>query len=155
MCSKYDNAYAFAHSLVTKIATYSIKQIRALQETGFCSHTSTKTFRTDQSTPRFGICKGSNTPQDTAVLEHTPTLTELATRSVLLKGLLKKLTDHSVKLVTVSRSVRDGYTPRQFFERIEANVLNGLNESFHGQIDLHYDRELLGGKPGWPARHKA
>lgn len=23
------------------------------------------------------------------------------------------------------------------------------------KLSLHYDRDLLGGKPGWPARHKA
>lgn len=155
MCSRHDNAYAFLHSLVSKIATYSIKQIRALQEIGFCSDTSTKTFIQSHSRIRFGICKGSNTPKNTAVLEHTPTQNEVETRSVLLKGLLKKLTDHSVKLVTISRSVRDGYTPRQYFERIEADILSGLSASFNGRINVHHDRELLGGKPGWPARHKA
>ncbi|XP_045211860.2 uncharacterized protein LOC123563237 [Mercenaria mercenaria] len=154
MCHR-TRPHDFVQNLLTKLSTFSITQIRALQKTGFCLTTSPKTLKINRNDNRFGLCIGSNTPKDTAVLEHTPTKSEIATRTILLKGLLKKLSSHSVELVTVSRSMRDGYTPRQFFEKIEADILNGLKDSFSRKIKVQYDRELLGGKPGWPARHKA
>ncbi|XP_045211861.2 uncharacterized protein LOC123563238 [Mercenaria mercenaria] len=153
LCSLKLSTNDFVQQLLAKLATFTIKQIRALQKTGFCLRMSPKSLRIYEKDYRFGLCIGSNIPEQTSVLEHNATQSEISTRSILLKYLFKKLTDHSVELVTISRSVRDGYTPRHFFEQIEVGILNGLNISFNGKIKVHYDPELLGGMPGWPARH--
>lgn len=130
-----------------------IKDLKALQSVGFCCNTSPKTLDL-YGNRKFGICYGMNTPEATAVSVHIPTTSEITSRTILLKGLLRKLNKYSPRLVTVSRSVRDGYTPRQFFEQIEDNIITALQGSIDQTTELHYDKDLLGGKPGWPARHK-
>lgn len=152
MCS-LKSSDSFANSFILKLAELSITQLRALQKVGFCLNTSPKTLAVLES-HQFGICIGANTPKRTAISEHTPTSSEISSRSDLLKGLLERIKHLSVDLVTISRSMRDGYTPRQFFEQIEGGILNSLNVTMGRQLSLHYDRDLLGGKPGWPARHK-
>lgn len=153
MCS-LKKAKKFVSTLILKLAEFSIKQLRALQKVGFCLNTSPKTFTVFQN-HKFGICIGANTPKRTAVSEHTPTKSEIVSRSILLKGLFQKINNFSLNLVTISRSMRDGYTPRQFSEEIEKDILNGLNVTIDRPLSLHYDSDLLGGKPGWPSRHKA
>ena len=56
-------------------------------------------------------------------------------------------------LVTVSRSVRDGYTPRSLAGRIEDGVLTALRRQRRsGAMTVVYDSDLLGGRDGWTSR---
>lgn len=146
------NIMQFVCNLILILSKYRIKQLIALQTTGFCSNTSPKTFLIYDN-KRFGICYGANTPMETAILEHEPSGSEIVTRSNLLNGLYKKLDQYSPQLVTISRSMRDGYTPRMYFEQIEKYILAGLNTTLDRHIKVHYDKDLLGGKSGWPFRH--
>lgn len=51
-------------------------------------------------------------------------------------------------LVTVCRSVRDGYAPSRHWKQIEEGVLSMLRGRF-GPLDVQYDPGLLGGPGGW------
>lgn len=51
-------------------------------------------------------------------------------------------------LVTVCRSVRDGYTHPHMWPQIEEGVLKVLRDRY-GELDVHYDRNLMGGRLGW------
>merc|ERR1712046_115539 len=50
-----------------------------------------------------------------------------------------------LSLVTVCRSVRDGYTPRRSWQAIETGVLRALGGK------ATFDPNLLGGERGWAA----
>ncbi|KAL4240097.1 hypothetical protein ACF0H5_000891 [Mactra antiquata] len=145
---------AFIHNLLSQMGKLRITQLHALQKTGFCSITSTKTLK-NQYNDKFGICFGANTPKNTQIFEHSPTKNEIIKRTMLLKQILKKIKYFSPNIVTVCRSVRDGYTPRNYFELIESSIITALNRTMDRNLSLHYDRDLIGGKPGWPSRHKA
>jgi len=56
-------------------------------------------------------------------------------------------------LVTVCRSVRDGYTPRSLAAHIETGILSALRRQRRsGTMTVIYDNDLLAGRGGWDNR---
>ena len=130
------------------------KQIKALQYVGFCLSTTLNSY-ISITDPTFGICMGNNNPKETAVDTHKPTRSEIAHRTTTLGRILGTLTGtRTPQLVTICRSMRDGYTPRGFFKQIERDIVKTVNTSFP-QARFHYDVGLLGGRKGWPDRNKS
>ncbi|WAQ96551.1 hypothetical protein MAR_029241 [Mya arenaria] len=150
--SKGTGVNQFIKDLVIFLAKMRIKQLRALQSVGFCASTSPRTLNKDNRV--FVVCSGANTPEESMVLVHRPTEKEITRRTIFLRSILRNIMKKSPGFVTIARSVRDGYTPRENFERIERDVLTALNTTSSRRLNIYYDKELLGGKPGWPARHK-
>lgn len=129
----------------------SAKQIATLKKIGFCLTTTINSYL-PLTNPGFQICMGSNTPVDSMVLAHRPTKNETILRTSTLLKILNSL--HRPRLVTVCRSVRDGYTPRFQYYLIEHGVMKAISSVF-SNVKVHYDPWLLGGKHGWPHRHKS
>src|SRR4029079_8225824 len=50
-------------------------------------------------------------------------------------------------LVTICRSMRDGYTNPHLWKQIESGILELLGKSY-GKLDVVYDRNLMGGVLG-------
>lgn len=154
LCSKTKPKH-FLRDLIPLFNRLRVQQVRAFQTTGFCANTSPKSRPTSRDERKFGTCYGANTPEETAVIEHIPSKADIGRRAVVLKGILKKLSTRKPGIVTVARSVRDGYTPRNHFAQIERYVLTALNSSMGRPLHVHYDEDLLGGKRGFPSRHKS
>lgn len=152
LCENVSSIKIFIKYLLQLLGRLDIEQLRALQSAGFCSMTSSKTLRWYYN-EKFGICFGANTPNNTVVIEHVPSTLEITVRTKVLKSMLMKINDYSPQIVTVCRSVRDGYTPRKYFELIEKSVLSTLDETIDKELSIHYDEELIGGQLGWPAKH--
>ncbi|WAQ96552.1 LOW QUALITY PROTEIN: INVO-like protein [Mya arenaria] len=150
--SKGTGVNQFVKDLVIFLAKMRIRQLRALQSVGFCASTSPRTLNKDNR--MFVVCSGANTPEDSMVLVHRPTEKEITRRTIFLRSILRNIMKKTPGFVTIARSVRDGYTPRENFEQIERDVLTALNTTSSQRLNVIYDKELLGGKPGWPARHK-
>nr|KAG5707701.1 hypothetical protein BaRGS_003276 [Batillaria attramentaria] len=140
-------------SLIRILSQMTVGQLRALARVGICVRESVRTFN---FRPHYGmvVCRGFNTPSSTAVIFHTPDDEEITLRSENLRALLRSA-PFTPGLVTVARSVRDGYTPRQHFRRIENDIVSILNDTFVERTkgSVMYDPGLLGGRPGWPDRH--
>ncbi|XP_041364538.1 UPF0489 protein C5orf22 homolog [Gigantopelta aegis] len=139
-------------TLVQHLTTFTTPQLKVLSEIGVCLETAVTSFI--ESSDGLRLCHGSNLPNETIVLYHSPTPKEIQERTKTLHSLLHSgsFTPH---MVTICRSVRDDYTPRSYFHKIEGDILKVLHESFS---DIHwatvyYDKHLLGGKRGWPRRH--
>ncbi len=133
-------------SIVTQLST---EQVRALTQTGFCLNMSPSTLNFEE-VAAFRICHGVNTPNDTLVDMHTVTSEEVQETSDNLKLLLTALQAHHPHLVTISRSLRDGFTPRQFARDIEAGILSYF-DTYSGPgkgYQIIYDGSLLGGRQG-------
>lgn len=123
-------------------------QLTVLARVGICLRESVATFGFN---PALGmtICIGYNRPTASKVFFHTPDDVEISVRS----GQLRKMVGHASlvpKLVTLCRSVRDGYTPRDLAGQIEGEILTVLN-SVPGitRESTYYDKNLLGGQAGW------
>lgn len=132
-----------------------VNQLRHLREMGFCFRTTPKAsdFGSEDEDV-FRTCRGANSPNETVVIFHSPSLKEVEQRTHLLQTFLQSTKKKRIlpSLVSVCRSMRDGYTPRKFFRRIERDVLTSVDDAFPNS-KVHYDRDLMGGKRGWPGRH--
>ncbi|XP_060066607.1 uncharacterized protein LOC132546896 [Ylistrum balloti] len=138
--------------LINNFKQHSLRQLRSLQYVGFCSTTSPRSSKLVNKL-NFHICHGVNHPGHSAVDVYIPRMSEINHRTKLLQELMSTVRNKKTSMATVCRSVRDGYTPRRYFTKIEGDVLKVLNVTF-GNIQLHYDSNLLGGRKGWPSRHK-
>ena len=151
LCSKNVNnprLQFFIKRFINGLSRLTVEQLKIIHQIGFCSSTTPKTLDI-YGLPEFGLCYGANTPLESAVTEFNPTLADIKNRSKILRGIIQNLKQHYPKFVTLCRSVRDGYTPRQFFTTIENEILTSLKEAFQN-IKLHYDEDLLDGKVGRP-----
>ena len=142
--------------LVKEFSQMDEEQRQILAEVGFCMTENRKSSTFPSRGAQLRVCQGWNTPDDhiKVVYFHTPNATEISQRGKLLKNLLSSKHAPVPKVVTVARSVRDGYTPKKYFHRIELLTLNAVVNSGKGSYDVYFDEDLLGGRNGWPGRHK-
>ncbi|XP_062607921.1 uncharacterized protein LOC134269733 [Saccostrea cucullata] len=133
--------------IIKELFKLNLKQLSAIQRVGFCLSTTRKTYQLIGPS-MFTICKGANSPKETAVTEHRTNAMEVSTRGQLLSNILQVFKESPPKLVTVCRSVRDGYTPKKHFAQIESIVLNSIRKNYRKTF-IHYDKGLLGGKKGF------
>lgn len=155
---------------------------RIVDSVGFCLNAAPRTlhFGERSGIGKMAVCHGANEPNSTLVYRHTPSAdTELVAHFDTLDRLLSLLAasvdrddpDSAARrpsravaavgrripgVVTVCRSVRDGYTPRAMAMRIEANVLESTERWFgdngRRRVAIAYDSDLLAGKRGWNGR---
>ena len=78
---------------------------------------------------------------------------ELQRRLEVLRRGLARASKDDVVLVTICRSIRDGYSLPWLWEQTESGLLAVL-EDVYGPLDVHYDKNLLGGRKGWTEHAK-
>ena len=151
LCSKNVKSprlLVFIKRFINGLSKLTTEQLKIIHQIGFCSSTTPKTLDI-YGLPEFRLCYGANTPLESAVTEFNPTLDNVNNRAKIFRSIMLNLKQHSPKFVTLCRSVRDGYTPRNFFTTIENEILSSLKETFP-HIKLHYDKDLLDGAAGRP-----
>eukprot|EP00929_Paragymnodinium_shiwhaense_P088053 TRINITY_DN48260_c0_g1_i1.p1 TRINITY_DN48260_c0_g1~~TRINITY_DN48260_c0_g1_i1.p1 ORF type:complete len:544 (+),score=113.49 TRINITY_DN48260_c0_g1_i1:113-1744(+) len=140
-------------------ASLTPSDLEMMKTYGICLSTGHRTHVGEQSPQKLKMCSdaglGGSSADDTDV---SPAVIGLAEEPSVVQGrmldfendfvgtykqLLKKFT---VPLATVCRSVRDGYTPKHQWQRIEKSVLRSLEK-----VDLVpvFTEDLLGGREGW------
>ncbi len=140
-------------NLVTYIMSFSREQIKMLIKIGFCMSWSEVTYpKNPELLTRFGICHGNTDPDNTHVTHHVPSTQEVDSQSLVLQNILSKLP--VPKMITVCRSFRDGYVPKEHFKQIETNIISAIKHGFTRFQDVLYDRFLLGGPNGWFERFR-
>ncbi|KAK2175967.1 hypothetical protein NP493_692g02016 [Ridgeia piscesae] len=141
-------------TIMRRLCMFSLHEFTAVMNLGFCLSTSPATlgFGT-QGVGNIEVCHGANVPNDSVVFLHSPGVVEVDGRMALLNQVLKFIDSRNPpKFVTVCRSVRDGYTPREHFTKIEAGILK-IFQRLSMPYSATYDQNLLGGRQGWPNRH--
>ena len=141
------------NQLILAFCKMNIDQLKALSEVGICLVQSPKTYGFENMNG-LRICYGYNTPNETMVMFHVPTLAEIDQRTENLKDILKQK-QFTPGAVTICRSTRDGYTPKKYFTKIESDVKDVLRYAFPRirEDSFYYDDDLLGGPAGWHGRH--
>ena len=139
-------------SVMNSLCMFSLREFEAVMDLGFCLSMSPAStgFSTQGA---LQVCHGSNIPNDTVVFLHSPEVNEVEGRMTHLNEMLRIVdTVNPPKFVTVCRSVRDGYTPREHFTRIESGIVK-IFQQLSMPYSVSYDENLLGGRGGWPDRH--
>lgn len=134
--------------LLKTIVSWNRRRITAIKQVGFCLTTSKLRGLDMTKATEFHVCMGANTPNRTLVIEHNTTISEINRRTMGLKTIFEAMKPRLLPImVTLCRSSRDGYVPREFQNKIEGDIIESL-ESL-SPLQLHYDDELLGGREGW------
>lgn len=134
--------------LVKTMVSWNPRKVTAIKQVGFCLTTSKSRGLDMTKAAEFHVCMGANTPNRTLVIEHNTTLPEINKRTLGLKEIFEAMKPRLLPtMVTLCRSSRDGYVPREFQNKIESDIIESL-ESL-SPLKLHYDDELLGGRKGW------
>ncbi|GFR68675.1 UPF0489 protein C5orf22 [Elysia marginata] len=143
------------YHLLRLLAPLDNSQLQAIAEVGICFQVSLHSYG-GEGVGHFRLCDGYNRPNDTMVTFFSPKMKVVKARGKRLQSILGQL-GVNPDLVTLCRSIRDGYTPRPHFRQIEKLLLNTLEERYSRRsgatIRVMYDRDLLGGKKGWWHRH--
>ena len=146
-------------------------RLLSVLEMGFCLDVAPRThnFGREPGIGDFVVCYGANEPNSTLVYHHTPSFDQLDTQMRSFDRLVAQLLRQTAAvtkdrvdgrqqrrgpvLVTVCRSVRDGYTPRALAAHIERGILSALRRQRRsGSMTIVYDKDLLGGREGWNSR---
>ena len=155
-------------SLADILVQVPVAHLRSVLDVGFCLNTAPRThnFGKEPNIGDFVVCYGANEPNSNLVYHHTPSVDELDAQmrsfDRLVAELLRQAEATTVGvaggqrrtlLVTLCRSVRDGYTPRSLAARIEDGILSSLRRQRRsGTMTIVYDRDLLGERVGWNNR---
>ncbi|GFO25757.1 upf0489 protein c5orf22 [Plakobranchus ocellatus] len=156
-CKSSNDAFykSILYQLLVLLTSLESNQLTALENVGICFESSQNTYG-DSRVGHFHLCDGYNRPNDTVVTFFTPSDKEIKYRMNNLQTFLGQLA-RSPNLVTLCRSVRDGYTPRSRFRQIEDMVIEIIRNRYNKSryyVHEFYDRDLLGGKEGWWQRNR-
>ena len=136
------------HGLVKALNRLEHAQIEAILRLGFCFNESPKSYRFDSDeSSGFIVCHGSNEPSQSYTPSFKPTDELYKASKNELQSLLDALPPP--KVVTIARSVRDGYTPRQLAPVIELDILSHLTSQeerlgdWRRTFNVTFDPDLL------------
>lgn len=148
--------YKQLFKLVESFLYLNYQQLSELKKVGFCMTTTIKSLGFSQGLSVYKICHGVNLPGDALVTLHLPSEPEIERRTRELTEMLRSKTYIQPKLITVCRSMRDGYTPKKSWRVIEQGVLGAIQSSkSKDTYKVVYDKDLMGGARGWPHRHES
>ncbi|XP_046365090.2 uncharacterized protein LOC124141198 [Haliotis rufescens] len=154
MCLPNESTYFILGRLLDDLLYLDERQLEELITVGVCMNQSPRSTGFNRNDGMV-LCQGYNGPNTTLIPYHNVDEKEIDHTTNHLKTILSQ--SFTPGVVTLIRSVRDGYTPRKHFHIIEPKILNVLKTTFPNHINdssIHYDSELLGGKDGWYLRYK-
>lgn len=143
------------YDLLDIVTDFNYQQLMSLKRVGFCLTTALKSFQLTMKSV-FHICKGNNDPGSATVFIHSPTMDEISLRMRNLNAIIKSIDiNRKTQIVTICRSIRDGYTPRKYFKLIETGLFKSLQRCFKNKnIEFKFDNGLLGGVYGWTNKNR-
>ncbi|KAK2151143.1 hypothetical protein LSH36_374g00033 [Paralvinella palmiformis] len=155
-CQDRDYSLHLLRNTADVFRTLKYNQLVRLADLGFCLSESPATYGFENGNAEFSVCHGAISANDHLVFIYVPEEEELTKQMSLVRSILARVTAMQPNIVTLCRSVRDGYTPRHLAKRIEGDIVDFFNRSHEGiKYNLIYDDNLFGGKEGWHGRYKA
>lgn len=130
----------FLSRFLRSVVTFTVPQLEAIKKTGFCMNNVQQNVK-KLPIKEFHVCTGENYRFNKQSFHLDPG--KLKERIMNFMDTLTHITKLPVKLVTVCRSVRDGFTTRATEPHFERLILKGLQRKL-AHTKLFYDQNLLG-----------
>jgi hypothetical protein len=157
-----NDLHSFGESLY-RLVRHAPNVAHVLNSYGFCLFTTPATYRD----PRGGfsgrthlrdrgmhLC--TDRPEDPGTFHNDVSPSTISANAspfeihrrleMMKEGLLEE-TNHP-EMITICRSIRDGYSNPLVWELVESGLLKMLGQVY-GELEIVYDKNLLGGKQGW------
>ncbi|XP_052825378.1 uncharacterized protein LOC128248350 [Octopus bimaculoides] len=141
-------ATKYLEKFALKLASMKEKQLLAIREVGFCFISLLKTLYWENS---FQLCLGGSVLNNSIHHLHSLQQQEVFSRIKFFQKFMSEV-KFRPRFITLTRSLRNGFTLRNYFHKIEQEILSSF-QAFHSRLLVNYDSDLLGGKIGWPKRH--
>ncbi|KAM7535789.1 hypothetical protein Aperf_G00000103531 [Anoplocephala perfoliata] len=136
--------------LAMLLSSYPIQSLNVLMDAGICLEVASRTYQTQ---PHIGLCLGHNYPGASAVPEFVPPYKEIVVLARNLTRILKAALPRKPAVVTIARSVRDGYSIRKSQPLVELVIKMVLKRVYNlTEENFHYSEFLAGGQRGWAER---
>lgn len=134
---------------ITRLKAYitqnlNSRQLDAMLRSEFCLETSPNTARIavyKQHNP-ITVCVGANGPHSQNSIFFTPTLARVQKDMNNVRAMVSQI-QSNIELVTIARSNRDGYVPRQLQTNIEEGLLTLLQSEIRSNTNVTYDPNLF------------
>lgn len=135
----------FVSRFVRSVASLTISQLAALRKTGFCLSPGRQSIR-ELPEKKFTVCTGEGFMFNIQGDYVDPS--EQRERLRNFRDIVTEVCNFPVKLVTISRSVRDGFTDRILETKHEHLIIDVLQRRL-SNTNVFYDTTMLGGKRGF------
>lgn len=147
------DTYIHKEMLIEELFDYILTlkniEIQTLPKLRYCCLSSPQLTMSPRT---FSICHGNIFPEDKLNEIHIHKTKDIEKKGRRLSRILLYLTRHSeLKLFTIARSLRDGYTPRKqqrFIEKQLLDVLGNALEKVGKKMHVVYDHYLVSGDFG-------
>ena len=148
--SRFEQLAEMSNILTSILRVFGSRQLHVLRDFGFCM---SPTLGSIDFYGNLMVCHGADPHNSSATYRHQPDIDEMEYRTSQLQQILDLIDGcHTPSVVTMSRSVRHGFTPITLFRSIESKILD-IFEGLPGPYDVAYDENLYSGVGGWPGRH--
>ncbi|CAI9726164.1 Hypothetical predicted protein [Octopus vulgaris] len=141
-------ATKYLEKFALKLASLKEKQLIAIREVGFCFIPFLKTLYWENN---FQLCLGGSVLNSSIHHLHSLPQQEVFSRIKFFQKFMSEA-KFRPRFITLVRSIRNGFALRNYFHKIEQEILSSF-QVFHSKLDIQYNSNLLGGKIGWPKRH--
>lgn len=150
-CPNRDSVIFNMIRLVMLLSFHPIQSLNVLMEAGVCLEVASRTYKTQ---PHIGLCFGHNYPGASAVAEFVPVYEEIIELARNMTRILKATLPRRPAVITIARSVRDGYSIRKNQPLVELVIKIVLKRVYNltGE-NFNYSEFLAGGQRGWAERY--
>ena len=141
----------FISYLTTNVTT---KIAGALSNAKYCFNDSLQlNHETQNNLPKFYLCHGTIYPAHKLNQIYVDSKDGIEKRGERLSKMLDHIYESvTPKIITISRSLRDGYVPRKQQRLIEHTVRQAIETNLSKRFirsETIFDENLVGGKEGW------
>ena len=158
-CKKEGNKEILGEEILVEFISYLMANVTskiagALSNTKYCFYDSLQlNHETQNKLPEFYLCHGTIYPAHKLNQIYVDTETGIKKRGERLSKMLDHIFESvTPKIITISRSLRDGYVPRKQQRLIEHTVRQAIETNLSKRFirsETIFDENLVGGKEGW------
>lgn len=151
-CQNMEEVIFNMKRLVILLSYYPEHYLNVLMDTGICLEVASRSYKVQ---PKMHFCLGHNYPGASVVPEYGPKYEEIIELARNMTRILKATLPRKPAVITIARSIRDGYSIRKNLSLVETIIKMVLKRVYNlTDENFHYSEYLAGGPRGWADRYE-